>query len=86
MPIQELRSLYGYEVSGSPEEEDEDDEEEEEDVEEEDEDDEVEEVDNDESSRSTGELKRNKVIFSSVFYCKVSFVLHCILIFFQNLL
>ncbi|KAK2859966.1 hypothetical protein Q7C36_004132 [Tachysurus vachellii] len=60
MPIQELRSLYGYEVSGSPEEEDEEEEEEEEDVEEEDEDDEVEEVDNDESSRSTGELKRNK--------------------------
>ncbi|XP_060772929.1 mesoderm induction early response protein 1b isoform X3 [Neoarius graeffei] len=59
MPIQELRSLYGYEASGSPEEEEEE-EEEEEDGEEEDEDDEVEEVDNDESSRSTGELKRNK--------------------------
>ncbi|KAB5578921.1 hypothetical protein PHYPO_G00188040 [Pangasianodon hypophthalmus] len=59
MPIQELRSMYGYEASGSPEEEEEE-EEEEEDGEEEDEDDEVEEVDNDESSRSTGELKRNK--------------------------
>ncbi|XP_053485986.1 mesoderm induction early response protein 1b isoform X1 [Ictalurus furcatus] len=59
MPIQELRSLYGYEASGSPEEEEEE-EEEEDDGEEEDEDDEVEEVDNDESSRSTGELKRNK--------------------------
>lgn len=64
MPIQELRSLYGYEASGSPEEEEEE-EEEEEDGEEEDEDDEVEEVDNDESSRSTGELKRNKVNLSA---------------------
>ncbi|KAI5611085.1 mesoderm induction early response 1b, partial [Silurus asotus] len=60
MPIQELRSLYGYEASGSPEEEEEEEEEEEDVEEEEDEDDEVEEGDNDESSRSTEELKRNK--------------------------
>uniref|UniRef100_A0A4W4E0Y5 Mesoderm induction early response protein 1 n=2 Tax=Electrophorus electricus TaxID=8005 RepID=A0A4W4E0Y5_ELEEL len=61
MPIQELLSLYGYGTGESPEEEeDEDEEDEEEDGEEEDEEDEGEELDNDESSRSTGELKRVK--------------------------
>ncbi|XP_036453000.1 mesoderm induction early response protein 1b isoform X1 [Colossoma macropomum] len=55
MPIQDLLNLYGYGGGGSPEEEEEDEEEEEEDEE-----DEGEELDNDESSRSTGELKRNK--------------------------
>uniref|UniRef100_A0A3B4EFW6 Mesoderm induction early response protein 1 n=1 Tax=Pygocentrus nattereri TaxID=42514 RepID=A0A3B4EFW6_PYGNA len=56
MPIQDLLNLYGYGGGASPEEEEEDEEEEEEDEE-----DEGEELDNDESSRSTGELKRNKV-------------------------
>ncbi|XP_066537095.1 mesoderm induction early response protein 1b [Hoplias malabaricus] len=63
MPIQDLLNLYGYGGVGSPEEEEEDEEEEEEDEE-----DEVEELDNDESSRSTGELKRNKD--ESVKICK----------------
>ncbi|KAM4557651.1 mesoderm induction early response protein 1b isoform 1-T1 [Fundulus diaphanus] len=58
MPIDELLSLYGY-GSRSPaeEEEEEDDEPEEEDEEE---DDEEEDLDHDESSRSTGELKKNE--------------------------
>jgi len=69
MPIHELLSLYGY-GGGSPADDDDDDDDEEEeelDEEEDDEDDEEEEeeeeedLDNDESSRSTGELKRNEV-------------------------
>ncbi|KAM8839415.1 mesoderm induction early response protein 1b isoform 1-T1 [Synchiropus picturatus] len=65
MPIHELLSLYGY-GGGSPaddeeEEEEEEEEEPEEDEDDDDEEDEVDEMDNDESSRSTGELKRNEV-------------------------
>ncbi|KAG7263800.1 hypothetical protein CRUP_006568 [Coryphaenoides rupestris] len=69
MPIHELLSLYGY-GGGSPAEEDEEEEEPEEDDEEEEEEDdeeddeeeeeEEEELDNDESSRSTGEMKRTE--------------------------
>ncbi|KAM6918270.1 mesoderm induction early response protein 1b [Xenentodon cancila] len=58
MPIHELLSLYGY-GSRSPAEEEEEDEEEPEEEDEEEEDEE-EELDHDESSRSTGELKRNE--------------------------
>ncbi|XP_006786945.1 mesoderm induction early response protein 1b isoform X1 [Neolamprologus brichardi] len=58
MPIDELLSLYGYGGGRSPA--DEDEEEEEEPEEEEDDEEEDEELDNDESSRSTGELKRNE--------------------------
>ncbi|KAM9789790.1 mesoderm induction early response protein 1b [Neosynchiropus ocellatus] len=65
MPIHELLSLYGY-GGGSPaddeeEEEEEEEEEPEEDEDDDDEEDEADEMDNDESSRSTGELKRNEV-------------------------
>ncbi|XP_062337117.1 mesoderm induction early response protein 1-like isoform X1 [Osmerus eperlanus] len=62
MPIHELLSLYGY-GGGSPvdEEEEEEVEDDEEDGEvEDDEEEEEEDLDNDESSRSTGEMKRNK--------------------------
>uniref|UniRef100_A0AAX7V6L0 Mesoderm induction early response protein 1 n=1 Tax=Astatotilapia calliptera TaxID=8154 RepID=A0AAX7V6L0_ASTCA len=58
MPIDELLSLYGYGGDRSPA--DEDEEEEEEPEEEEEDEEEDEELDNDESSRSTGELKRNE--------------------------
>ncbi|KAK6302355.1 hypothetical protein J4Q44_G00267100 [Coregonus suidteri] len=60
MPIHELLSMYGC-GGGSPadEEEEEEDFEDEEELEDEEEEEE-EDLDNDESSRSTGELKRNK--------------------------
>lgn len=64
MPIDELLSLYGYGGDRSPA--DEDEEEEEEPEEEEDDEEEDEELDNDESSRSTGELKRNEVCFGGL--------------------
>lgn len=64
MPIDELLSLYGYGGGRSPA--DEDEEEEEEPEEEEDDEEEDEELDNDESSRSTGELKRNEVCFGGL--------------------
>ncbi|XP_049604170.1 mesoderm induction early response protein 1b isoform X2 [Syngnathus scovelli] len=57
MPIHELLSLYGYGGASPAEEDEEEDEEQEEEDEDEDEDDEL---DNDESSRGTGELKRNE--------------------------
>ncbi|XP_008331830.1 mesoderm induction early response protein 1b isoform X2 [Cynoglossus semilaevis] len=61
MPIHELLSLYGYGGGSTADEDDEEEEEEAEEEEEEDEeDDEEEELDNDESSRSTEELKRNE--------------------------
>ncbi|XP_056276940.1 mesoderm induction early response protein 1b isoform X2 [Pseudoliparis swirei] len=69
MPIHELLSLYGY-GGGSPADDDDDDDDddeeeeeldEEEDDEDEEEEEEEEDLDNDESSRSTGELKRNEV-------------------------
>uniref|UniRef100_A0A3Q3J183 Mesoderm induction early response protein 1 n=1 Tax=Monopterus albus TaxID=43700 RepID=A0A3Q3J183_MONAL len=66
MPIQELLSLYGY-GGGSPADEDEEEEEEPEEEDDEEEEDEEEYLDNDESSRSTGELKRNEVIMMMVF-------------------
>ncbi|XP_038151058.1 mesoderm induction early response protein 1b isoform X1 [Cyprinodon tularosa] len=56
MPIHELLSLYGYGGRSPAEEEEEEDEE----PEEEDEEDEEEDLDHDESSRSTGELKKNE--------------------------
>ncbi|XP_061096261.1 mesoderm induction early response protein 1-like isoform X3 [Conger conger] len=57
MPIQELLSIYGYGGGGSPEEEEDEDDAE---IEEDDEDEDEEEyVENDETSTSTGELKRN---------------------------
>uniref|UniRef100_A0A665VSY5 Mesoderm induction early response protein 1 n=1 Tax=Echeneis naucrates TaxID=173247 RepID=A0A665VSY5_ECHNA len=56
MPIHELLSLYGY-GGGSTADEEEEEEEDDDDEEEDEEDD----LDNDESSRSTGELKRNEV-------------------------
>ncbi|XP_034039240.1 mesoderm induction early response protein 1b isoform X2 [Thalassophryne amazonica] len=59
MPIHELLSLYGYR-SGSPADEEEDEEEEQDDEEDDEEEEEEEDVDNDESSRSTGELKRTE--------------------------
>ncbi|CAG5897014.1 mesoderm induction early response protein 1b isoform 2-T2 [Menidia menidia] len=59
MPIHQLLSLYGY-GGRSPAEEEEDDEEEEPEEEDDEEEDEEEDLDNDESSRSTGELKRNE--------------------------
>uniref|UniRef100_A0A7N8WYN5 Mesoderm induction early response protein 1 n=1 Tax=Mastacembelus armatus TaxID=205130 RepID=A0A7N8WYN5_9TELE len=60
MPIHELLSLYGY-GGGSPADDDEEEEEEpEEDDDDDEEEDEEEDLDNDESSRSTGELKRNE--------------------------
>ncbi|XP_029380018.1 mesoderm induction early response protein 1b isoform X3 [Echeneis naucrates] len=55
MPIHELLSLYGY-GGGSTADEEEEEEEDDDDEEEDEEDD----LDNDESSRSTGELKRNE--------------------------
>ncbi|XP_071218610.1 mesoderm induction early response protein 1b isoform X5 [Salvelinus alpinus] len=58
MPIHELLSMYGY-GGGSPADE-EDEEDLEDDELEDDEEEEEEELDNDESSRSTGELKRSK--------------------------
>uniref|UniRef100_A0A8C6LL87 Mesoderm induction early response 1b, transcriptional regulator n=1 Tax=Nothobranchius furzeri TaxID=105023 RepID=A0A8C6LL87_NOTFU len=60
MPIHELLSLYGY-GSRSPAEEDEEEEDEEPEEEDDEEEDEEDDLDNDESSRSTGELKRNEV-------------------------
>ncbi|XP_068427336.1 mesoderm induction early response protein 1b isoform X2 [Clinocottus analis] len=60
MPIHELLSLYGY-GGGSPADEDEEEEEEPEEEEDDEDEDEEEELDNDESSRSTGESKRNEV-------------------------
>ncbi|XP_061695203.1 mesoderm induction early response protein 1b isoform X2 [Syngnathoides biaculeatus] len=57
MPIHELLNLYGYGGASPADEDEEEDEEQEEEDEEEDEDDEL---DNDESSRGTGELKRNE--------------------------
>ncbi|XP_077377201.1 mesoderm induction early response protein 1b isoform X1 [Festucalex cinctus] len=57
MPIHELLSLYGYGGASPPDEDEEEEDEQEEEDEEEDEDDEL---DNDESSRGTGELKRNE--------------------------
>ncbi|KAK2895568.1 hypothetical protein Q8A73_015056 [Channa argus] len=59
MPIHELLSLYGY-GGGSPADEDEEEEEEPEEEEDDEEEDDEEDLDNDESSRSTGELKRNE--------------------------
>ncbi|XP_047446358.1 mesoderm induction early response protein 1b isoform X2 [Mugil cephalus] len=59
MPINELLSLYGY-GGRSPAEEDEEEEEEPEEEDDDEEEDEEEDLDNDESSRSTGELKRNE--------------------------
>ncbi|XP_035798636.2 mesoderm induction early response protein 1b isoform X2 [Amphiprion ocellaris] len=59
MPIHELLSLYGY-GGRSPADEDEEEEEEPEEEEDDEEEDEEEDLDNDESSRSTGELKRNE--------------------------
>lgn len=58
MPIHELLNLYGYGGASPVDEDEEEDEEQEEEDDEEDEDDEL---DNDESSRGTGELKRNEV-------------------------
>ncbi|XP_051944602.1 mesoderm induction early response protein 1b isoform X2 [Hippocampus zosterae] len=57
MPIHELLNLYGYGGASPVDEDEEEDEEQEEEDDEEDEDDEL---DNDESSRGTGELKRNE--------------------------
>ncbi|XP_072220125.1 mesoderm induction early response protein 1b isoform X2 [Leuresthes tenuis] len=59
MPIHELLSLYGY-GGRSPAEEEEEEEEEEPEEEDDEEEEEEEDLDNDESSRSTGELKRNE--------------------------
>ncbi|XP_020795112.2 mesoderm induction early response protein 1b isoform X2 [Boleophthalmus pectinirostris] len=59
MPIHELLSMYGY-GGGSPAEDDEEEDEEPEEEEDDDEEDEEEDMDNDESSRSTGELKRTE--------------------------
>lgn len=69
MPIQELLNLYGYGGGSPPDEEEEEEDEEEEEPEEEeddDEDDEDEDLDNDESSRSTGELKRSEVCCAEI--------------------
>ncbi|XP_034071291.1 mesoderm induction early response protein 1b isoform X2 [Gymnodraco acuticeps] len=61
MPIDQLLSLYGYGGGSPADEEDDDDEDEElEEEDDDDEEDEEEDLDNDESSRSTGELKRNE--------------------------
>uniref|UniRef100_A0A1A7Y7S4 Mesoderm induction early response 1b n=1 Tax=Iconisemion striatum TaxID=60296 RepID=A0A1A7Y7S4_9TELE len=60
MPIHELLSLYGY-GSRSPAEEEEEEEDEEPEEEDDEEEDEEDDLDNDESSRSTVELKRNEV-------------------------
>lgn len=68
MPIHELLSLYGY-GGGSTADEDEEEEEEPEEEEDDEEEDEEEDLDNDESSRSTGELKRNEVC-----WCLFSFL------------
>ncbi|XP_076000930.1 mesoderm induction early response protein 1b isoform X2 [Genypterus blacodes] len=59
MPIHELLSLYGYGGS-SPADEDEEEEEEPEEEEDDEEEEEDDDLDNDESSRSTGEIKRNE--------------------------
>ncbi|KAJ0059125.1 hypothetical protein NL108_008548, partial [Boleophthalmus pectinirostris] len=64
MPIHELLSMYGY-GGGSPAEDDEEEDEEPEEEEDDDEEDEEEDMDNDESSRSTGELKRTEGMKSS---------------------
>lgn len=61
MPIHELLNLYGYGGGSPPDEDEEEEEEEPEEEEDDDEDDEEEDLDNDESSRSTGELKRSEV-------------------------
>lgn len=67
MPINELLSLYGY-GGRSPADEDEEEEEEPEEDDDDEEEDEEEDLDNDESSRSTGELKRTEV------YCVLEFL------------
>lgn len=59
MPIDQLLSLYGY-GGGSPAEDDEEEDEEPEEEEDDEEEDEEEDMDNDESSRSTGELKQSE--------------------------
>lgn len=64
MPIHELLNLYGYGGGSPPDEDDEEEEEEPEEEEDDDEEDEEEDLDNDESSRSTGELKRAEVCWS----------------------
>lgn len=62
MPIHELLNMYGYGGASPPDEDEEEEEEEpEEEEDEDDEEDEEEDLDNDESSRSTGELKRSEV-------------------------
>lgn len=68
MPIHELLNLYGYDGGSPPDEDEEEEEEEPEEEEDDDEEDEEEDLDNDESSRSTGELKRSEVCgsFSSL--------------------
>uniref|UniRef100_A0A1A8GYV5 Mesoderm induction early response 1b n=1 Tax=Nothobranchius korthausae TaxID=1143690 RepID=A0A1A8GYV5_9TELE len=60
MPIHELLSLYGYGGRSPAEEDDEEEEDEEPEEEDDEEEDEEDDLDNDESSRSTGELKRNE--------------------------
>uniref|UniRef100_A0A674DB26 Mesoderm induction early response protein 1 n=1 Tax=Salmo trutta TaxID=8032 RepID=A0A674DB26_SALTR len=71
MPIHELLSMYGCgggsPADGEDEEEDEEDFEDEEELEDEEEEEE-EDLDNDESSRNTGELKRNKEIMVGSMY------------------
>ncbi|CAL1579962.1 unnamed protein product [Knipowitschia caucasica] len=58
MPIHELLSMYGYGGGSPAEDDDEEEDEEPEEEEDDDEEDEEEDMDNDESSRSTGELKQ----------------------------
>ncbi|KAG7525829.1 mesoderm induction early response protein 1 isoform X1 [Solea senegalensis] len=60
MPIHELLSLYGYGGGSTADEDEEEEEEPEEEEDDDEEEDEEEDLDNDESSRSTGELKRNE--------------------------
>jgi len=67
MPIHELLSLYGYGGRSPAEEEEEEEEEEEPEEEDDEEEEEEEDLDNDESSRSTGELKRNEVCWGLFF-------------------
>lgn len=93
MPIHELLNLYGY-GGGSPDEDEEEEEEEPEEEEDDDEEDEEEDLDNDESSRSTGELKRNEVCWSFLsllsviwffHYSNICFCLDCFVLFQQCL-
>ncbi|MEQ2256885.1 Mesoderm induction early response protein 1, partial [Ilyodon furcidens] len=60
MPIHELLSLYGYGSRSPAEEEEEEEEDEEPEEEDDEEEDDQEDLDHDESSRSTGELKKNE--------------------------